>query len=184
MRTETCVCALISTRLRRRSADAWDTFWEQGASTPSKAASHKAIDYGHVRSGQVSPTAFQTTATKTTRSSRSRPVQRAPHHRLRAAQRREQGQAPDHSPQTDEPRRRISRLRHPPAGDRSLRKWQLMTRFLRAPRVDSVTARRTRDSDRVRVSGGGTGAAPLRPRPCLCERAAGHHLPAESGGAR
>ena len=38
MRTETCVCALISTRQRRSSADAWHTFWEQGARTPSKAA--------------------------------------------------------------------------------------------------------------------------------------------------
>ena len=73
-------------------------------------------------------------------------------------------------------RGRISRLRHPPRRRRVSAQWQLMTRFLPASRVDSVTAPRTRARTGLRVSGGGTGAAPLRPRCCLCERAAGHHL--------
>jgi hypothetical protein len=44
----------------------------------------------------------------------SRPLQRAPHHRLRAPRQRKQREAPGHSPQTEEPRRRTSPLRRPP----------------------------------------------------------------------
>ena len=59
-----------------------------------------------------------------------RPPRRASRHRLRAPRRRKQGQAPGHSPQTEYPRRRISRLRVPGVGGQ--RKWRLVTRFLPA----------------------------------------------------
>jgi hypothetical protein len=56
-------------------------------------------------------------------------------------------------------RNRSNRLRG------SSRNGALRSRPPLTPRVDSVRAPRTRDSDRVRVSGRETGAAPLRPAP-------------------